>query len=222
MNRWIIISIFLTIFLASCEKVQIGRYDLDRYVYFTMTEEQDTVLAFSQYVGAESYDLYFEVNLMGRLLTTPLAFRLAVVDTLTTASPEQYDFDTQPLFGANQDKDTIKVTLKKTPVLKEREDTLTIAVVANENFNPGFVGRRYIKICFNDKDAAPLWWDATFQIYFGGYSRVKLDALIACIGITDFTGVGEPLLRKYAIELKKYIKDNNITDNGKEIIIPVN
>lgn len=222
MKRWFIISIFLMMFLASCEKDQIGRYDLERYVYFTMTEKQDTVLEFSKYVGAESYDLYFEVNLMGQLLTSPLAFRLAVVDTLTTASSEQYDFDMKPYFGVNQAKDTIKVTLKKTSALKNREDTLTIAVVANENFNPGFEGKRYIKIRFNDKDAAPLWWDDTFKIYFGDYSRVKLDALIACIGVTDFSGVEEPLLRKYAIELKKYIKDNNITDNGKEIIIPVN
>ena len=51
MNKWIIISIFLTMFLASCEKDQIGRYDLNRYVYFTMTEEQDTVFSFSNYPG---------------------------------------------------------------------------------------------------------------------------------------------------------------------------
>ena len=108
------------------------------------------------------------------------------------------------------------------PWLKENYDYEVIAVAANENFAPGFVGKRYITIRFGDKDAAPLWWDATFRIYFGPWSPVKLDALIACTGINDFSGVEEPVLRKYAIQLKKYIKDNGITDNGAEIIIPVN
>ena len=222
MNKWIIISIFLTLLLASCEKDQIGRYDLERYVYFTMTEGQDTVLSFANYPGKDAHELSFEVNLMGQLLTSPLAFKLEVVDSLTTASPEQYDFDAAPYFGANQNKDTISVTLKKNAALKDTEETLVIAVAANENFAPGFVGKRYITIRFGDKDAAPLWWDATFRIYFGPWSPVKLDALIACTGINDFSGVEEPVLRKYAIQLKKYIKDNGITDNGAEIIIPVN
>ena len=222
MNKWIIISIFLTLLLASCEKDQIGRYDLERYVYFTMTEEQDTVLSFANYPGKDAHELSFEVNLMGQLFTSPLAFKLEVVDSLTTASPEQYDFDAAPYFGANQNKDTISVTLKKNAALKDTEETLVIAVAANENFAPGFVGKRYITIRFGDKDAAPLWWDATFRIYFGPWSPVKLDALIACTGINDFSGVEEPVLRKYAIQLKKYIKDNGITDNGAEIIIPVN
>lgn len=222
MNKWIIISIFLTLLLASCEKDQIGRYDLERYVYFTMTEEQDTLLSFANYPGKDAHELSFEVNLMGQLLTSPLAFKLEVVDSLTTASPEQYDFDAAPYFGANQNKDTISVTLKKNVALKDTEETLVIAVAANENFAPGFVGKRYITIRFGDKDAAPLWWDATFTIYFGPWSPVKLDALIACTGINDFSGIEEPVLRKYAIQLKKYIKDNGITDNGAEIIIPVN
>ena len=222
MNKWFIINIVLTMLLVSCEKDQIGRYDLERYVYFTMTEEQDTVISFSNYPGENTHELLFEVNLMGQLLTSPLAFKLEVVDSLTTASSEQYDFDAAPSFGANQDKDTIRVVLKKNAALKDKEETLVIAVGANENFNPGFEGKRYITIRFGDRDAAPLWWDATFALYFGEYSRVKLDALIACIGINDFSGVEEPLLRKYAIQLKKYIKDNGITDNGEEIIIPVN
>lgn len=222
MNKWIIISIFLTMFLASCEKDQIGRYDLNRYVYFTMTEEQDTVFSFSNYPGEDTHELLFEVNLMGQLLTSPLAFKLEVVDSLTTASSEQYDFDMAPIFGVNQDKDTIKVTLKKNAALKDKEETLVIAVGANENFDPGFEGKRYITIRFGDKDAAPLWWDATFMLYFGEYSRAKLDALIACTNMNDFSGVEEPALRKYAFQLKKYIKDNGITDNGEEIIIPVN
>ncbi len=222
MNKWIIISIFLTLLLASCEKDQIGRYDLKRYVYFTMTEEQDTVFSFSNYPGEDAHELLFEVNLMGQLLISPLTFKLEVVDSLTTASSEQYDFDMAPIFDANQNKDTIKVTLKKNAALKDKEETLVIAVGANENFDPGFEGKRYITIRFGDLDAAPLWWDATFILYFGEYSRVKLDALIACTGINDFSGVEEPLLRKYAIQLKKYIKDNGITDDGKEIIIPVN
>lgn len=222
MNKWIIFSIFFVMFFASCEKDQIGRYDLSRYVYFTMTEEQDTVLSFSNYPGADSYDLHFEVNMTGHLLDAPLAFKLAVVDSLTTAAADQYDFDKAPVFGAGQDKDTITVTLKKNLALKDKEEKVVIAIVANENFDPGFVGQRYITIRFNDQDAAPLWWDDTFKIYFGEYYRVVLDALVACTGINDFSDVEEPLLRKYAIELKAYIKDNGITNNGEEIIIPVN
>ena len=222
MNRWFIISIFLTILLASCEKDQIGRYDLEHYVYFTMSEEQDTLLSFANYPGADTHDLYFEVNLMGNLLASPRAFKLAVIDSLTTATSDLYEFDSEPYFGAGQDKDTIKVTVKKNAMLKEKDATLVVAVVANESFEPGFVGQRYITIHFNDKDAAPLWWDSTFEIYFGPWSRVKLDALVACTGKNDFSDVEEPALRKYAIQLKKYIKDEGITDNGEEIIIPVN
>lgn len=222
MNKWMIISSLAALLLTACEQDQIGRYDLEHYLWFTQTVEQDTTISFSNYRGKDSHDLYFEVNLMGPLLTAPLEYALEVVDSMTTASPEQYDFDLTPSFGALRSKDSLRVTFHKTLALKDREDTLVIAIAENAWFRPAFPQRRYIRVCFNDKDAAPLWWDATFIIYFGPYSLAKYDALCEMTRLTDFSGVEEPMLRKYAIELKAYIKEHGITDQGKEIVIPVN
>jgi hypothetical protein bacD2_19332 len=221
MNKLLIIGMLL-VFFAACEKDQIGRYDLEHYVYFTWTQEQDTTISFSHYPGQNQHDLKFEVNLTGHLLTNSATFKLKVVDSLTTASADQYDFNENPTFGINKSKDTITVTLINTPDLKDQEVSLAIAIVPNENFEPGFVGKRYITIHYNNKDYKPLWWNDIFKIYFGEYTPAKFSALVSCFDRVDFSGIEESVLRKYAMELKVYIKDNNLTEpDGSEIEIPV-
>lgn len=214
--------ITLAAIFAACEKDQIGRYDLGRYLYFTMTEEQDTTLSFSNYPGESEYTLAFEVNLQGPLLDAPSPFTLAVVDSLTTASAEQYDFDAAPVFGAHQEKDTIFVTLKRDASLETEGVTLVIALESDNNFTQGFIGQRYITIHYNALPAAPFWWDDTFQIYFGAWSEKKMDELVAFTGINDFTGMDEPNLRRWAIQFKQHVEENGITEeNGDPMDIPV-
>ena len=222
MLKRIFYVVTLAAIFAACEKDQIGRYDLGRYLYFTMTEEQDTLLSFSNYPGESEHTLAFEVNLQGPLLDAPQAFSLAVVDSLTTASAEQYAFDAAPLFGARQEKDTIFVTLKRDASLETERDTLVIAIESNDNFTQGFIGQRYITICYDALPAAPLWWDATFEMFFGAWSEAKMNALVECTGINNFTGVEEPYLRRYAIQLKQYVEEHNLTEeDGTPIDIPV-
>lgn len=221
MNKLLLIGVLLMFFVA-CEKDQIGRYDLERYVYFTNTQEQDTMISFSYYPGEDRHSLQFEVNLTGELLDEPLAYKLEIVDSLTTATPEMYDVDLNPKFGSGKSKDTLTITLVNHLDLKDKEVALVVAIVPNENFEPGFVGKRYVKIYYNDLDSKPLWWDATFSIYFGDYTATKFKTLVACSQKNDFTGVEETLLRKYALELKAYIQKEGITEpDGSAIVIPV-
>ena len=49
-----------------------------------------------------------------------------------------------------------------------------------------------------------------------------MNALVECTGINNFTGVEEPYLRRYAIQLKQYVEEHNLTEeDGTPIDIPV-
>ncbi len=172
----IYITIIAIVFvLFSCSEEETMTYNSDRYLYFTTSlDSADLSVSFSHYPTSSEYRAGFELNLMGELLTGETTYRISVVDTGTTALPEEYDLDLAPTFGAHQLKDTLYVTLKKSDRLSDGPVTLMIKLEEGNGFTPGLSRNRTVKVHFDNVESKPLWWEGDIiTVYLGEYSPEK-------------------------------------------------
>ena len=209
-NYITIIAIVFALF--SCSEKETMTYQSERYLYFTTSlDSADLSVSFSHYPTSDEYKAGFEVNLMGHLLTEKAKYRVSVVDTGTTALPEEYVLDLEPEFGANQLKDTLYVVLKKTERLSDGPVTLMIKLEEGNGFIPGLSRNRTVKVHFNNVESKPLWWEGDIiSVYLGEYSPEKYKHFLIATQI-DATEIPVLLkenptkLRLLALEFKDYL-----------------
>ncbi len=209
-NYITIIAIVFALF--SCSEKETMTYQSERYLYFTTSlDSADLSVSFSHYPTSDEYKAGFEVNLMGNLLTEKANYRVSVVDTGTTALPEEYVLDLEPEFGANQLKDTLYVVLKKTERLSDGPVTLMIKLEEGNGFIPGLSRNRTVKVHFNNVESKPLWWEGDIiSVYLGEYSPEKYKHFLIATQI-DATEIPVLLkenptkLRLLALEFKDYL-----------------
>ena len=209
-NYITIIAIVFALF--SCSEKETMTYQSERYLYFTTSlDSADLSVSFSHYPTSDEYKAGFEVNLMGNLLTKKANYRVSVVDTGTTALPEEYVLDLEPEFGANQLKDTLYVVLKKTERLSDGPVTLMIKLEEGNGFIPGLSRNRTVKVHFNNVESKPLWWEGDIiSVYLGEYSPEKYKHFLIATQI-DATEIPVLLkenptkLRLLALEFKDYL-----------------
>lgn len=225
--------VFLTLFFQSCNKQGVGTFDSEHALFFerwkrvseTSRVRIDTVgYSFSHYVGQNELKHDFKLNLIGNLLTEDTEYRVVVVDSLTTALPEQYTLPEHPVFHKGQSSDVLSVVLHKTESLKDKQVFLTLRLMENENFGLGYVGYRDVRIRFNDMVVPPLWWTPeVVKSYLGAYSFEKFETIfLANEGFTTFDGLSETEKRKIALNTKNYIAIHGITEkDGSEMYIPI-
>ena len=209
-NYITIIAIVFALF--SCSEKETMTYQSERYLYFTTSlDSADLSVSFSHYPTSDEYKAGFEVNLMGNLLTEKANYRVSVVDTGTTALPEEYVLDLAPEVGANQLKDTLYVVLKKTERLSDGPVTLMIKLEEGNGFIPGLSRNRTVKVHFNNVESKPLWWEGDIiSVYLGEYSPEKYKHFLIATQI-DATEIPVLLkenptkLRLLALEFKDYL-----------------
>lgn len=223
----------LTLLLFGCAEQEIETYKADRFLFFerwkkiSSTEQVriDTVgYSFSHYVGETELVHDFQINLIGGLPEEDKEYRVIVVDSLTTALPEQYFIPEPPIFHKGQSTDVLSVVMYKKPSLKDKEVFLTLRLVENENFGLGYVTYTDVRLRFNDMKVRPLWWtDEIEDAYLGTYSYKKLETIIAANeGFTTFDGLSDTEKRKVALNTKAYIKLHGITeDDDSPMEIPM-
>ena len=217
--------------LQSCDKQEVLSYEADRALFFERWEQVgtnnirlDTVqYSFSHYVGIEDLEHRFKINLIGNLLEEDMAYRVIVVDSLTTATEDQYTIK-DPIFRKGRSSDSLTVVLHKTPALKDKQVYLTLRLVENENFDLGYMGYTDVRVRFNDMKVKPLWWTDEVELAFlGPYSYEKLETIVAANeGFTTFEGLDITARRKIALNTKDYIRQHGITEaNGDAMVIPI-
>lgn len=223
------ITIFILIISAfSCSKDEIEVYNSDRYLYFPNVEGQDTAfISFFHYYGKSTLEIPFEIVLVGKVLDQPLTYKLATIDSLTTAKlQEDYDLPETFTFPAHQSKDTLYLKIKKTDKLDSKFITLTLNLVENENFKLGHANRQTVKITFGNEISRPSWWDEEVESsYLGTYSDTKYTVFIATTGVSDLTDIDPARRRQLTRIFKEHVRVNNIKDkdeNGNEfdMVIP--
>lgn len=221
----------LMMLLQSCDKQEVFSYEADRALFFERWEQVgtnnirlDTVqYSFSHYVGIEDLEHRFKINLIGNLLEEDMAYRVIVVDSLTTATEDQYTIK-DPIFRKGRSSDSLTVVLHKTPALKDKQVYLTLRLVENENFDLGYMGYTDVRVRFNDMKVKPLWWTDEVELAFlGPYSYEKLETIVAANeGFTTFEGLDITARRKIALNTKDYIRQHGITEaNGDAMVIPI-
>lgn len=212
--------------LCGCHIDETSIYGSGRYVHFATVQGMDSVhVSFANYPDQKELTLYFKVNLIGDLLLEPTSYVLAVVDSLTTAPQENYDFPENPLFKPQQISDTLAVKIIYTESLKDKQETLVLEIKEGVFISHGLRNQHRIKILFDAIPCQPIWWDQEVEkVYLGKYSNTKFREFILCTRVSDLTGMNPSLKRAYALQFKKYIEENNIMDqdeNGKEFPMSV-
>ena len=220
--------------IASCEKKEIELYGTDRYVYFTTEEEgfhetnansDSTNISFFFYIEDDiQYPL--EVGLTGAPLDKPATFKV-VADTEKSDLPaELYEIPETFEFAAGQVLDTIHIRLKNDPRLLDRQYTLKIDIVDNENFKShhGKNGRRILKI--SDIAEKPEWWteNPIEWNYLGEYSRLKYEHFMRATGISSLKGMDEGMIRVYSLKFKRYLENQDpaiIDEDGDPMSVEV-
>ena len=209
----LLLGLLAALSLVSCDKQEIETYHANRSLFFerwkqtsaTARERIDTVgYSFSHYVGETELTHEFQIKLIGALLEEDTEYRVSVVDSLTTATGDQYSLPEKLMFHKGMASDVLPVTLKKAPSLKDKQVYLTLRLVANENFG--------------------LWWtQEVTDAYLGKYSFKKLETIIAANeGFSTFEGLSDTEKRKIALKTKAYILANNIKEeNGDPMEIPM-
>ena len=204
-----LISVLLTAW--ACSEDAIDSYKSTRYLYFSKPEVLDsaTFLSFSHYPGATEKKINVEVTLIGDLLKENTTYQLEIDLTQT--------------FAANQIKDSIEIKVfNKT--LTNKEVTLYLRIVENENFSPGLKKNRAARIIFNDIDSQPLWWTSSIEtLFLGRWTPEKYARFIESSGITDLTGYEFTAIRKICLQFKEDIRLNGWTEkDGSPMELTVN
>ena len=205
-----LISVLLTAW--ACSEDAIDSYKSTRYLYFSKPEVLDsaTFLSFSHYPGATEKKINVEVTLIGDLLKENTTYQLEIDQDSTTADPSDYELNLTQTFAANQIKDSIEIKVFNKN-LTNKEVTLYLRIVENENFSPGLKKNRAARIIFNDIDSQPLWWTSSIETF------------IESSGITDLTGYEFTAIRKICLQFKEDIRLNGWTEkDGSPMELTVN
>lgn len=225
MIRYILlITVFFSFF--ACSEDEFKTYtSSERYLFFTTTQGVDsTEFSFTHFPLEDEHVIRFEINLIGDMLDEDTEYSLRVIDSLTTATKEQYKMPF-PVFRANHTKDTLEVTLVKMDGIEENV-TLVLELEENTHFQPGLAGKRQVKVKFNNIFSKPLWWTGKVQsLYLGTFSEKKFKEFVKYTGESDLTGMDLSVVRMLALEFKAYVEKNNIMDKndvtGKEFPMEV-
>ena len=212
------IAIVMLIFagLWACNMDEVEVYSAQRYLFFADSSRGlDTVaFSFSHYPGDETHDVHFYVGLTGIPATEDLAYKVEVVDSLTTADPLDYEIPENLVFPAGQVISVMNVRCKNVrPELETQKVYVTFRLVANENFQPGLYGMQTVKVTFDNIKSKPLCWTGDLEEYvLGAYSDKKFELLVQFTGENDWSGFSLSQARDLTVQFKVYLIEHNIME----------
>lgn len=123
---------------------------------------------------------------MGPVADHDRTVTIAVDETRTTASAQQYAVPASVVIPAGKASAAFPVTLRRDASLQTKAVRLYLQVVASPDFQPGVNEENHLKLTWNDILSKPANWDK-LQEYFGDYSNTKYRFMIAnADGITEF------------------------------------
>lgn len=220
MKKHIIYICLIIAGIWSCNTEEVEVYSSPRYLFFpdSLKGLDSVVFSFSHYPGATTHDASFYVALTGEPSTEALEYQLEVVDSLTTAEPEDYDMPKGLLFPANTTLDILKIRCNNArKALENQQVYVTFKIVANENFAPGLDGKQMIRVIFNNIASKPLWWSGDLEKFvLGKYSSKKFEHFVIATGVNDLTDASLSEARELAMKFKVYLIKNNIMEEDNK------
>lgn len=216
MKKYIVLALFASLFFA-CNKDDIEGYDAGRFLFIPDSLGMDTAfVSFKHHLGEDTYRVPFQVRMLGLASGEALNYAIEVVDSLTTATAEDYRLP-DPVFAAGRNRDTFWIEIRNTPHLATETVKLVVRLVENENFGVGYYDRLTAAVTFNNQMSKPLWWDENItNLFLGTYSEEKYLAFYECTGLTDLTDLPYWRLRQLTLEFRKYIEEHHLTEKNGE------
>lgn len=220
---WIFFIVFI-FQIQGCDSSKVDYYNGNRALYFEREQfvisesgsgsyvRLDTVsLNLSYYPGINEVRHPFKIRLIGNVLSEDTEYAMMKIDSLSTAKEEMVSLPDRLLFKKGVVVDSLWVTIHKDKVETGGEYYVTYKLIENENFTIGYTGYTMVKVRFNNLVQAPLWWDEDIvNIFLGEWSQEKFETLVQVTGLFTFEGLSETEKRKYSLQLKEYIEENNL------------
>lgn len=197
---------------VGCGKSEIPTYDYRNMLWFTAEDDNDNAVndvlcTFWFYPDETTLEIPFEVNLIGQIGDADREFAVTVIDSLTTATREEYAIKSA-VIRAGMQKDTLWVTLKKTPRLDTESVSVAFALTDNENFAPGYWGYHQVRVTFSNQAEHPEWWtEEIAAVYLGPFYEERYLVFYEATGVSDIEGLTPSQLRKLALQFKAYAEE---------------
>ena len=230
--KYLYILSFLFLALVACEEEQPDLFSSDRYIKLTFGSDPGDNYYLRKYTFAFEKDhvtskaFKFPVEFNGDDLTEDLAFRVVVVDSVTTLPADCYQLISEQMFRKGRgDVDTVEVKINRKPVLKEGTKVLRFTLADNRNFTTYMRDSLYIELYVSDVVDRPEWWEEGGVVelsYLGKYSYLKYLAFVEETGIQDFGVLDASEKRHYAIKFKRALENEPREDeDGTTMKVPI-
>lgn len=150
------------------------------------------------------------VRITGDIASVDRNFTVVVVDTATTARPEEYVLPAAFIVPAGKTEASFPLIIKRSARLKTAAVRLMLTVKEDAGFVRGPVHGRFspnFKVIWNDRLVRPASWSAVF----GTYSDKKFQIIIEQTGYIDFSGLPTGVLYNILTIVQQYVFNYNQT-----------
>ena len=195
MKNLIILSI-LAIFISSCSKEPEFIYDSPDSVYFNFKDTASSKIVYTFAYNPELAEdtIYLPVKIAGKRVPTSRSFKIAVIDSATTASPSLHYEAFKESYEIPADSGTFSLPViiyNKDPELDVSTLTLAFSLQPSDDFNVDFPHMITGKISFSNRLEQPGWW-IYWMSSLGMYSRVKHQLFLISSGTVDMPDMSQP------------------------------
>ncbi len=174
------IVVLLILCLFGCKENDLIDYNTaDSYVYFAYPNSNKKSV--EKFTDSIYYSFAADEDLTLTEKTIKIPIKIA---GLPTSQNREYkyvisdssDYDaslvsiSEPKIAGNAYEDTLRIKIKRSSILSEKEMMIKLVMESNENFIKGHRFNQSIKLVFSDILVEPTWWN-TWRRYFGTYHK---------------------------------------------------
>ena len=175
------LSLGLLLIVSGCEQEEIMKYDSS----VTALNFVSKSVEYSFLGNAEDeYIQTVDVRIMGNTTDVDRTFSVQVIDSLTTASADQYEI-IGGVIKANEFEGTLSVKLFNSPELADTTITLGVELIDSEAFNKGNVETNVFTLTWSDQVVLPSWKYVKY-FFCTASSTEAYRVLVASTGLLKF------------------------------------
>lgn len=192
----LIILLIAVICIISCSKEPEFLYDSPDSVYFNFEDTAGSKIVYTFAYDPELVEdtIWLPVKISGKRIPFSRSFKIAVVDSATTASPTLHYEAFKESYELPADSGTFSLPViiyNKDPELDVLTVTLAFSLQASDDFNTDLPHMITGKISFSNRLEQPGWW-IYWMSSLGMYSRVKHQLFLISSGTIDMPDMSKP------------------------------
>jgi hypothetical protein len=225
-TRYLAIILATLLCTQACKKDNIDVYAGETYVQFSRGYADSSLFSFLALPNSNEGTTPLAVELVGFPENRDRHFNVTVVKELSTAPEANYVLPKSFTLRANRTKDTVWMTLKKTPEIAIKPVKLVLKLEPTTDFKVGQSDHAALILYISNIVARPDWWDGSVEgSFLGEYSDKKYKLFIDVTGRSELDNTNEYEVRYYTTIFKNYLlreKDAGRTvyeDNGSEMTV---